>query len=706
MATAHAQLLTHSHLHGQLCRPPHSQPHSHMHNQPHNQPPSHEHGHTHSHTHSYVADCTAKHAAGSTANRYAPPPNHTQPQVISLPTANEVAAGTARTANMRPYGCAVDIWAVGVLVYELLAGRPPVEHRCPEVMALLVQAGMREPLPSGASSECADFVAAALRGDAAARPSAAQLLAHPWVQKHCWGGVAFVPSVVQGQQQQHIYNHCRQQGAMQLQAGPSCRAMPLKAAAAMQSSPFPSSSANRFHATGSSVPLPVPSSMPISAAGPPLAPQPGDLVLPAPALMAMSAGIAAQHAQSGAARYINTALAARAAAAGSAPLPSPPADEALSNAAAGGAAPGSGAGAGSRLKQHSFNCQPLPVQSTHTRYPSRLAGTNPPSRAPAGSAMRKQRRQRRSSLPLTAMHPYLLLLQSPQPRGQQSSEGSVARGMQSTDSGVRMDRSCISGALRFGSSSEQYSTAAAPNDSSQLSQGPSSLAGGASLCGDGARVTGQHGAGAGDDYGHYTNPASCRLESTCDCRCGTTISGSSSKSSGSSRLGGAAVGGGGGQPYGQLMLLDRLSDLGVEVSALSGSEAAASPGMTLPRLTSVALEEGGSTHSQKQLATNLAPTAGELCGTRDQPLEGAPCARFGVAAGFGDVGGALGAEASSSGAREEASSPWRAADAAAGAVAPTATPQYPAAGHAVPKGHRAMLRQLLSCFSRPVVAAA
>jgi hypothetical protein len=113
-----------------------------------------------------------------------------RPQVISLPTAREVAAGTPRAARARPYGTAVDVWAVGVLAYEMLTHRAPFAHRRPEFATLLTQAGARAPLPPGASPEVAAFVAAALALQPGARPAAADLLAHPWIIKHCGGAPA------------------------------------------------------------------------------------------------------------------------------------------------------------------------------------------------------------------------------------------------------------------------------------------------------------------------------------------------------------------------------------------------------------------------------------------------------------------------------------------------------------------------------------
>jgi hypothetical protein len=94
---------------------------------------------------------------------------------------------------VRPYGTAADVWAVGVLAYEMLTSRAPFHHRCPKMAALLTQAGRYMPLPPGVSAECASFVGAAMTLQAGARPAAIQLLSHPWIMKHCGQGAAWQP---------------------------------------------------------------------------------------------------------------------------------------------------------------------------------------------------------------------------------------------------------------------------------------------------------------------------------------------------------------------------------------------------------------------------------------------------------------------------------------------------------------------------------
>lgn len=131
----------------------------------------------------------ARRAACQQAPRAPAPLTHAL-QVISLPSASELAAGTPRAAAARPYGCPVDVWAVGVLLCELLTGHAPFQDRRPELAALKAQAGTRAPLPPGTSVECAAFVDAALTLAADARPPAAALLRHPWVQRCCGGGAA------------------------------------------------------------------------------------------------------------------------------------------------------------------------------------------------------------------------------------------------------------------------------------------------------------------------------------------------------------------------------------------------------------------------------------------------------------------------------------------------------------------------------------
>ncbi|KAK9824130.1 hypothetical protein WJX72_008012 [[Myrmecia] bisecta] len=82
------------------------------------------------------------------------------------------------------YNTHVDNWAVGVLAYELLVGRPPFEKE--SIEQTLQEIMQREPdIPSWLSEECQDFISQCLRKDAAQRPTVVQLLKHPWTTVLC-----------------------------------------------------------------------------------------------------------------------------------------------------------------------------------------------------------------------------------------------------------------------------------------------------------------------------------------------------------------------------------------------------------------------------------------------------------------------------------------------------------------------------------------
>jgi serine/threonine protein kinase len=117
-------------------------------------------------------------------------PNHATcctPQVLSQPSAEEAEARRLLTCELPTYSEKVDIWSVGVLVFELLSGKTPFEVDDISQTASNIMHNRRAPFPAGMSQECQQFVQAALTRDISSRPSAQQLLAQPWVQQHMLG---------------------------------------------------------------------------------------------------------------------------------------------------------------------------------------------------------------------------------------------------------------------------------------------------------------------------------------------------------------------------------------------------------------------------------------------------------------------------------------------------------------------------------------
>lgn len=56
------------------------------------------------------------------------------------------------------YNEKVDIWALGILIYELIAGRPPFEVEDPDQTALLIMHADLEQFPGYMSPQCTSFI--------------------------------------------------------------------------------------------------------------------------------------------------------------------------------------------------------------------------------------------------------------------------------------------------------------------------------------------------------------------------------------------------------------------------------------------------------------------------------------------------------------------------------------------------------------------
>lgn len=78
----------------------------------------------------------------------------------------------------------VDVWSVGVLAYELIVGESPFAKDEKKHTAQAIRKARWEvPKQHKYRRDWQDFVKMALQVDSKKRPSAAELLAHPWLQK-------------------------------------------------------------------------------------------------------------------------------------------------------------------------------------------------------------------------------------------------------------------------------------------------------------------------------------------------------------------------------------------------------------------------------------------------------------------------------------------------------------------------------------------
>eukprot|EP00191_Tetraselmis_sp_GSL018_P005909 CAMPEP_0177614348 /NCGR_PEP_ID=MMETSP0419_2-20121207/22639_1 /TAXON_ID=582737 /ORGANISM="Tetraselmis sp., Strain GSL018" /LENGTH=525 /DNA_ID=CAMNT_0019111463 /DNA_START=896 /DNA_END=2474 /DNA_ORIENTATION=- len=132
------------------------------------------------------------------------------PEVLASPTPEQIARNAAEASS--GYGAKVDVWALGVLVYELVAGRPPFEVQDHDQTALLIMHANLEHFPPQISKHCASFILQALAKKPSERPSAEELLQHPWIRQHY-----LVDCPVELKPYLHPWSHGREVG---FQGGP------------------------------------------------------------------------------------------------------------------------------------------------------------------------------------------------------------------------------------------------------------------------------------------------------------------------------------------------------------------------------------------------------------------------------------------------------------------------------------------------------
>ncbi|KAI7886119.1 kinase-like protein [Lichtheimia hyalospora FSU 10163] len=79
----------------------------------------------------------------------------------------------------------VDVWAIGILCYEMLVGNPPFEMETDDYMETYkCILGLRYTFPKHLSAQARDFIFSILQKDPSKRPKLVQLEKHPWLKTH------------------------------------------------------------------------------------------------------------------------------------------------------------------------------------------------------------------------------------------------------------------------------------------------------------------------------------------------------------------------------------------------------------------------------------------------------------------------------------------------------------------------------------------
>lgn len=103
------------------------------------------------------------------------------PEVVALPPVDMVTSGRVRASSITPNNEKVDIWALGVTLFELVTGKLPFEGKDKSEIKAAITAYNLASFPSYISASCQAMIRSMLAYDHKDRPSAEQLLQHPYL---------------------------------------------------------------------------------------------------------------------------------------------------------------------------------------------------------------------------------------------------------------------------------------------------------------------------------------------------------------------------------------------------------------------------------------------------------------------------------------------------------------------------------------------
>ncbi|KAI8467878.1 MAG: kinase-like domain-containing protein, partial [Monoraphidium minutum] len=118
--------------------------------------------------------------------------DYMSPEVVSLPTADERKRMEQQGKPVvdQVYSEKVDVWAAGILAYELLVGKPPFEVADESETRKRIMYENTLTFPPHVGPDAVSFIKAALAKSAGQRPGAAELLRHPWLRPHLAAALA------------------------------------------------------------------------------------------------------------------------------------------------------------------------------------------------------------------------------------------------------------------------------------------------------------------------------------------------------------------------------------------------------------------------------------------------------------------------------------------------------------------------------------